>query len=80
MSWDEFSTLLAGLMADTPLGQVVSIRSETDKEILKGFTKEQHRIRREWQNRRISSMDEDEARRQVRNIQMAFKAAFSKND
>ena len=44
MSWDEFCTLLAGLMADTPLGQVVTIRSEDDKEVLKNFTKEQHEM------------------------------------
>ena len=78
MSWDEFCTLLAGLMADTPLGQVVTIRSEDDKEVLKNFTKEQHEIRRSWVNRRMACMSKEEAEQQVRNIQQAFKAAFSK--
>lgn len=41
MSWGEFSTLLAGIMPETPLGQIVSIRSEDDKETLKHFTPEQ---------------------------------------
>lgn len=53
MSWDEFCTLLSGLKPDTPLGSIVSIRSETDKDILKHFTKEQHRIRNEWKRKHI---------------------------
>ena len=54
MSWDEFCTLLNGLGPKTTLGQIVSIRSENDKNILKHFTKEQHRIRNEWRRRRKS--------------------------
>lgn len=44
MSWDEFSSLLSGLKPDTPLGNIVSIRSETNKDILKHFTKEQKKL------------------------------------
>lgn len=43
MTWDEFCTLLSGLKPDTPLGNIVSIRSETDKDILKHFTPQQKR-------------------------------------
>lgn len=80
MSWGEFCTLLAGLMHDTPLGQVISIRSETDKDILKSFTKEQHKIRSEWRNRHINklvNMGKKEAERQIKMIQEAMKQAFS---
>lgn len=38
-------------MHDTPLGQIVSIRSEVDPEILKHFTKEQRRIWEEWRGK-----------------------------
>lgn len=48
MTWDEFSSLLRGLGAETPLGHIVRIRSEKDRDVLKHFTKEQHRIRNEW--------------------------------
>ena len=44
MTWSEFATLLSGLMPDTPLGQIISIRSEKDKEVIKRFTKDQKRI------------------------------------
>lgn len=51
MTWGEFCTLLAGIMPETPLGQIVTIRSENDKERLKSFTPEQRRIRSAWRSR-----------------------------
>lgn len=51
MKWDEFRTLLIGIAPETPLGRIVSIRAETDKNILKQFNKEQRRIRNEWMRR-----------------------------
>lgn len=80
MSWSEFCTLLAGIMPDTPLGQVVSIRSENDKDALKNFTKEQHRIRNEWRRRRTKAvaLNKDEVKKQLKMFQEAIKKAFSK--
>lgn len=52
MSWDEFCSLLTGIMYDTPLGRVVEIRSEKDPKVIKEFTKEEKRIRNEWLLRR----------------------------
>ncbi len=81
MSWSEFSTLLSGIMPETPLGKVVSIRSENDKDVLKNFTKEQHKLRNEWRNRNIKqliSMDKNEAKRQVKIFQNMCKKAFGK--
>ena len=43
MTWSEFATLLSGLMPDTPLGQIISIRAEKDKEIIKRFTKDRQK-------------------------------------
>ena len=56
MPWTEFCTLLSGLMPETPLGQIVSIRSEKDPKIIKGFTKEQKRIRNDWQKRKMKKI------------------------
>lgn len=77
MSWAEFCTLLTGIMPKTPLGQVVSIRSEEDKDILKNFTPEQHRIRNEWRNRQVDSMPDDEKESKVKELQEIFAKAFS---
>lgn len=80
MPWGEFCTLLAGIMPETPLGQVVSIRSENDKDMLKNFTQEQHKIRNEWGSRKTKAivMDKAEMGRQVKMFQEAMKKAFGK--
>lgn len=78
MSWSEFSTLLAGIMPETPLGQIVSIRSEEDKDMLKNFTKEQHKIRNDWRNRvnPIRNMSDEEKEEEIRKVQEIFAKAF----
>lgn len=78
MPWGEFCTLLAGIMPETPLGQVVSIRAEDDKDMLKNFTKDQHRIRNEWRNRKVKAVDKLEAEEQIKMIQEIMKKAFGK--
>ena len=51
MTWNEFCVLLSGLLPETPLGRIVSIRAETDAKAIKSFNAEQKRIHREWQTR-----------------------------
>ena len=51
MSWDEFTTLLGGINGDTPLGHIVSIRAETDPEVIKRFSASEKKIRNEWRSR-----------------------------
>ena len=34
MEWREFVTLLSGIMPETPLGQIIKIRSEDDEDML----------------------------------------------
>lgn len=80
MDWGEFCTLLKGIMYKTPLGQVVSIRSEEDKDILKNFTKEQNRIRSEWRNRVrkkvADNMTEAEKVKSMKQLQEMMKQMF----
>lgn len=65
MSYEEFCNLLSGIMHDTPLGQMVSIRAEKDPEVIKNFTKEQKRIRNDWLLRKAKKRRENpEAYRQ----------------
>lgn len=51
MPWEEFCTLVGGLMPDTPLGSIVSIRSEQDPKTIKGFNADQRRIYSAWRKR-----------------------------
>lgn len=78
MDYKEFCTLLSGLMPETPLGQIVRIRSEEDKEMLKNFTDEQHKIRNEWRNKQTKklyeNLDKEETMKQVKEM---FKSMFS---
>ena len=72
MKWDEFRALLEGISPDTPLGRVVAIRSEDDKEVLKHFTKDQRRIRNAWRQKRAKKVTEE----QMASILEGFKSAF----
>lgn len=56
VSWDEFKSLLAGIDPETPLGRIVAIRAETDKKMIKNFSKDQKRIYDEWRNRKAETM------------------------
>lgn len=71
MTFSEFCTLLSGIMPKTPLGQIVSIRSEEDKDMLKNFNKEQHKIRNEWRNRNnpVVDMTEEEKAKKAKEFQ-----------
>lgn len=72
MAWEEFRQLLSGLGPDTPLGRIVAIRSETDKETLKHFTKEQRRIRNEWTQRRAKSVTPKQTEDVIEQLRTAF--------
>ena len=79
MSWNEFCSLLSGLMPDTPLGRIVAIRAESDPKVIKEFSKEQRAIRNEWLLARNRKRKEDpEAyRAYVAKFQAWAKATFS---
>lgn len=54
MTWDEFCSLLAGLSAESPLGRIVQIRSETDRKVIGRFNAHQRKIHSEWRHRKAS--------------------------
>jgi len=73
MPYDEFCSYLVGIMPDTPLGNTVRIRSETDKQMLESFTPEQRKIRSDWLNRQASEKTEEDTQEYLKNILKAFK-------
>ena len=72
MKWDEFKALLTGISPETPLGRIVSIRAEDDKEILKHFTKEQRRIRSEWRNKSAKKVTEEQMAVMLEQLKQGF--------
>lgn len=73
MPWTEFCSLLSGLMHDTPLGQIVAIRAEDDKDTLKHFTPEQWRIRAAWRRRSLR-MDPGSYEEAIKGFESMFRA------
>lgn len=80
MDWVQFSALLAGIMPETPLGQIVSIRSEEDPRTLKNFTDEQHQVRNSWREKKrqeqLSSLDSADMEKQIADLQNMMAHAF----
>jgi hypothetical protein len=78
MDWQEFCTLLSGIMPETPLGQIVRIRSEDNKDMLKLFTTEQKRIRSEWRSKLnpIKEMSEQQKEAEVKKLEKILAQAF----
>lgn len=56
MSYEEFISLLSGIMPETPLGRIVSIRSEKDRKVINSFSNDQKRIYSDWKMRQAEKM------------------------
>ena len=59
LQYDEFLNLTSCLMPDTPLGQIVAIRSEKDAKIIQEFTDSQRKIYDDWHNRKQSNNEQE---------------------
>ena len=76
MKWSEFKALLIGIGSETPLGRIVSIRAEEDDEVLKHFTKDQHRIRNEWKAKRAKELAKRMTESDMKAVAEQFKQMF----
>ena len=72
MEWGEFSSLLAGINGDTPLGNIVRIRSEKDQEQIKKFTPAEKKIRNEWLNKNASQISIETYEKAMENFKSMF--------
>lgn len=76
MKWGEFKALLVGMDPKTPLGRIVSIRSEEDPEVLKYFGPNEKKIRNEWKNRKAKEMTQEELNTALEQLQKAIMMRF----
>lgn len=53
LQFDEFLNLTSCLMPESPLGQIVAIRAETDAEIIRNFTDAQKKVHDDWAKRDV---------------------------
>ena len=56
------------------MGRVVAIRSETDKDVIKHFSKDQRRIYDGWRNRGAETMDEKTFEQSMAGLEKMFAA------
>ncbi|ASA26357.1 hypothetical protein B9T62_16895 [Paenibacillus donghaensis] len=78
MPWSEFCILVAGLMPDTPLGSIVTIRSEKDQKVIKGYTSDQRRIYNDWRKRQAEQklLDEVTLDKEMKVLEAAMARMF----
>lgn len=77
VDWAEFSALLSGLSADTALGRIVSIRSETDAETIKRFSSYQKKIYDDWRTKQSERMTEEEYAAEMRKLEASLFSLLS---
>ncbi|WP_081718091.1 Gp15 family bacteriophage protein [Paenibacillus sp. MAEPY1] len=78
MPWEEFCTLVGGLMPDTPLGSIVTIRAEKDPKTIKGFSADQRRIYNDWRKRQADQKltDPEKLDQEMKSLEAAMARMF----
>lgn len=74
MRWNEFASLLSGISPDSPLGRLVQIRTETDKEVIKNFTPHQRKIYNEWRMKGIKNSSPQANENAIEQMRQVFVA------
>lgn len=77
VDWSEFSALLSGLSAETALGRIVSIRSETDADTIKRFSPYQKKVHDDWQERLYKAMSEEEYEAEMKQLEKSLFSILS---
>lgn len=72
----EFNQLLTGIGEKTALGKVVSIRAEKDSNVLKNMSKNEKRIRSDWQNFLYSRSTKEEKENNLKKASQLLKSFF----
>lgn len=74
LSWGELCSDIAGLKGDTPLGNIIRIRSEKNPETLKHFSSEELMIRNKWLNKSASQISKENYEQAMESIKNMFKS------
>lgn len=78
LKYSDWAKMVSGLMEDTPLGRIVQIRAETDRDAIKRFTPDQRQIWQAWQRFRTERiMANPDARAEYRNQMRALERSFA---
>lgn len=78
ISYQEYTQLLIGIGGDTPLGNIVQIRAETDPKKIKEFNTYEKRIHKEWQDFRNQNKPKVDEAQKGAEIQQWLKSLFGR--
>lgn len=80
LSYSDWALLVSGIMEDTPLGQVVLIRKENNREHIKKFSSYERKIYNEWRSfiAERKREDKDTSEKVILNFENTFRAMFGK--
>ena len=78
ISYQEYTQLLIGIAGDTPLGNVVQIRAETDRKKIDEFNTYEKRIYKEWQDYRNKNKANVDAEQRAVEVQQWLKSLFGR--
>lgn len=78
LRYTDWAKMVGGLMDDTPLGRVVAIRAETDREVIRRMTADQRKIRSEWAAYRASVTAQNDQRQQMKQLQAMIAGMFGR--
>ncbi len=78
LPYRDWISLVSGIMEDTPLGQIVLIRKENDKDRIKHFTHYEHNIRNEWRRFRAGQKNKADTEKSIAALEDMFRNMFKK--
>lgn len=79
LPYEEWSKLVSGLMDNTPLGRIVSIRGETDFKIIAQMNSWQRKVRSQWQSflaSRAKEKPREQLMQQMNSLERMLAQAF----
>ncbi|MBQ7755974.1 MAG: hypothetical protein IJ401_01565 [Oscillospiraceae bacterium] len=77
LHYSDWLNLVAGLMDDTPLGRVVQIRCENDKDVIANYTNHEKKIRSEWISFRDSQIQKNYTEKEKIDVAAYFEKLFT---
>ena len=80
MGWDEFADLLGGLNEQTPLVRLAQIRTESDPDRLKNFTREQRAERAKWQRKTALNKSQEDTSSFLEQLENTFGKIFGEQN
>lgn len=78
LRYSDWAKMVSGLMEDTPLGRVVSIRSEDDPDVIRHMTPDQRRMRSDWLTHRMARQSSDERKAAIEALQAMVAGMFGR--